>query len=236
MVPRVATAVITAFVLTAMGGCGGGSASNSAAGPAASSSPSAPSPTLSASPGNSDAEQVPKGWASRKFGEVSLATPSTWAPIELQAGKLVTRVELPRRLRNEFVQDLEGPGALVSLVDTETLKGSFFEMFITEIFVSSERSDEAAMDAAELAAFARQNVYVGPDAPKDVKVSVFEHPTAPAIQARYTGVQDGFKLLVIEYTLAFPGTVLHLDLSTDRRNPGADIATSERIVRSARIR
>jgi hypothetical protein len=162
-------------------------------------------------------------------------TPSTWAPITLRAGELVTEANLVRELRNEYLKDLKEPGALGALVDTQTLAGSFFEQFITEIFVSSERSDVPVNSSEELAALARQEVYAGPDAPKGVKVAVFAHPTVPAIQARYTGVRYGQKVLVIEYTLAFPGKLLHLDLSTDERNTGPDVAIGEKIVQLARI-
>jgi hypothetical protein len=78
--------------------------------------------------------------------------------------------------------------------------------------VSAQANSEPPLDAEELASLARDNFYSGPDAPKDVEVSVFDHPAAPAIQARYPFEENGQAGIAVEYTIAFPDRLVFLDL------------------------
>ena len=108
------------------------------------------------------------------------------------------------------------------------------QTFITDIIVSTEEADDSIGTSEELARIARDEIYVGPDAPKDVAISTVPDSAVPAVKAQYTDVQDGDKLGVVEYTLSFPGAIVHLVLGTDIHKPGPDIATSDAIVRTVR--
>jgi hypothetical protein len=188
--------------------------------------PSSPSPT---------APPVPDGWVTHSFGDVTLATPPTWAPVVLRGNQLRTDAALTEELRDIYQQSLKQPNVVGALVDTETLGNSITERFVTEMIVAAQRADSAVDDAEQLAKFAREEIYAGRDAPKDVAVTVFAHPTAPAIRARYTYDERGSRGVTVEYMIAFPTHLVFLGLSTDERNPGPDIATGEKIVRTAGI-
>jgi len=177
---------------------------------------------------------VPNGWVTCRFGHVTVSTPPTWASVTLRAGKLSTRAHLDSDLRKEMVDDLKQPDTLGELVDTESLGWSFRQTFITNIIVSTEEADDSIATSEELARIARDEIYAGPDAPKDVAISTVPDSAVPAVKAQYTDVQDGDKVVVVEYTLSFPGAIVHLDLGTDIHKPGPDIATSDAIVHTVR--
>ena len=174
---------------------------------------------------------VPNGWVTCRFGHVTVSTPPTWASVTLRAGNLSTRAHLDSDLRKEMVDDLKQPDTLGELVDTESLGWSFRQTFITDIIVRTEEADDSIGTSEELA---RDEICVGPDAPKDVAISTVPDSAVPAVKAQYTDVQDGDKLVVVEYTLSFPGAIVHLDLGTDIHKPGPDIATSDAIVHTVR--
>jgi hypothetical protein len=67
-----------------------------------------------------------------------------------------------------------------------------------------------------------------------VAISTIPDSAVPAVKAQYTDVQDGDKVVLVEYTLSFPGAIVHLDLGTDIQKPGPDIATSDAIVHTVR--
>jgi hypothetical protein len=180
-------------------------------------------------------ESVPDDWVKRSFGAITVSAPPTWEPVVLKDNEVATTAELDDVLRKNYLDSLRLPDVLGALLDTQTLEVSILEYFVTDITVSSQSNNEPPVDAEELATLARENYYSGPDAPKEVEVSVFTHPVAPAIQARYSFEQDGQMGRAIEYTIAFPDRLVFLDLATDDRNPEADIAIAEQIVRSARV-
>jgi hypothetical protein len=181
------------------------------------------------------AAPVPEGWVKHSFDAVTVATPATWEPVVLRRNALRTEADLNEQLRRMYMENLKQSNVLGALVDTETLGNSITESFVTEIIVAAQRMESGALEAEQLVRFAREEIYTGPDAPKDVAVTVFEHPTAPAVQARYTYEEDGSKGLAVEYTIAFPTHLVFLGLSTDERNPDADIATGEQIARTATV-
>ena len=98
----------------------------------------------------------------------------------------------------------------------------------------TEEADDSVGTSEELARTARDEIYVGPDAPKDVAISTVPGSAVPAVKAQYTYVQDGDKVVTVEYTLSFPGALVHLDLGTDIHKPGPDIATSDAMVQTVR--
>jgi hypothetical protein len=178
---------------------------------------------------------APDGWVTRSFGAVRLAAPPSWTPVMLDGRKVNTEADLSDELRKVYLENLQQPNVLGALIDTGTLSNTILESFVTEMLVAAQPNESGQVDPEQLATFAREKIYVGPDAPKDVAVTVFSHPTAPAIQARYTYEQDGSKGLAIEYTIAFPNHLVFLGLSTDERNPEPDIAKGEQIARTAAV-
>jgi hypothetical protein len=178
---------------------------------------------------------VPEGWVRRSFDPVSLATPPTWEPVVLRGNALRTAANLNEELRRIYTENLKQSNVLGALVDTETLGNSISESFVTEMIVAAQPVESGGLDAEQLATFAREEIYTGPDAPKDVAVTVFEHPTGQAVQARYTYEESGSKGLAVEYMIAFGTHLVFLGLSTDERNPAPDIATGEKIVRTATV-
>jgi hypothetical protein len=210
-------------------------ATSSATAPSASGS-AIPStkPTGAVSPSGPAASRIPNRWVTCRFGHVTVSTPRTWASVTLREGNLSTRAHLDSDIRKVMVDDLKQPDTLSELVDTESLGWSFRQTFITDIIVSTEEADDSIGTSEELARIARDEIYVGPDAPKDVAISTVPDSAVPAVKAQYTDVQDGDKLVVVEYTLSFPGAIVHLDLGTDIHKPGPDIATSDAIVRTVR--
>jgi hypothetical protein len=175
---------------------------------------------------------APAGWVTRSFGPVSLATPPTWAPIVLADDQVVTDADLDDILREQYLEDLRQPDVLAALVDTETLGAAILEAFITGMYVGAHRNDLPFANSEELAAFAREQIYSGPDAPSGVEITVFAHATAPAIQARYMEEQDNDSLVIVEYTIVFPDQLVFLDFATAERNPDPDIATADQIART----
>lgn len=135
---------------------------------------------------------------------MTVSTAPTWASVTLTAGKLSTRAHLNSDLRKEMIDDLKQTDTLGELVDTESLGWSFRETFITDIVVSMEEADDSIGTSEELARIARDEIYAGPDAPKDVAISTVPGSAVPAVKAQCTGVQDGDKVVFVEYTLSFP--------------------------------
>jgi hypothetical protein len=193
-------------------------------------------PTTSPSqPATGTTASIPDDWVTRSFGAISVAAPPTWEPVVLRDNQVATAAELDPVLQQNYLESLKMPDVLGALLDTQTLGASVLEYFVTDITVSAQSNTEPPVDAEELATLARDIYYSAPDAPKNVELSVFDHPSAPALQARYPFEQDGQAGIAIDYTIAFPDRLVFLDLATDNRNPEADIATAENIVRSVRI-
>ena len=224
------------LVATAVTACGGTSHELAASDSSATQLLVADDPTSPSQSRTGATASVPDDWVTRSFGVITVAAPPTWEPVVLRDNEVTTAAELDPVLRKNYLEALKMPDVLGALLDTHTLGASILEYFVTDITVSAQSNSEPPMDAEELAALAHDNYYSGPDAPKGVELSVFDHPAAPAIQARYPFDQDGQAGIAIEYTIAFPDRLVFLDLATDNRNPEADIATAETIVRSARVK
>ncbi len=237
--------IVAVFVVvTVAAGCGGpGStvdevdqarATSSSTAPPSSSATPTVKPTGAVSPTGPAAPRIPSGWVTYRFGHLTVSTPPTWASVTLKAGKLNTRAKLNSQIRKTMSDDLKQPDVLGDLVDTKSLGASFREHFITAILMSTEEADDSITTSEEMARIAREDLYVGPDEPKDVAISTLPASPVPAVKARYTHVENGDKAVYVDYALSFPGAIVHLNLSTDIRKPAPDIATSDAIARTVR--
>jgi hypothetical protein len=207
--------------------------SATAASPSSSATPST-KPTGAVSPSEPAPPRVPNGWVTYRFGHLTVSTPATWASVTLKAGKLSTRAKLNSEIRKSMIDELKQPDTLGELVDTKSLRFSFRQTFITDILLSTEEADDSISTSDELARIVRDEINVGPGAPKGVAISTFPGAVVPAVKAQYTDVQDGDKVVLVDYTLSFPGAIVYLDLGTDIHKPAPDIATSDAIVHTVR--
>ncbi len=236
--------IVAVFVVVVASGCGGpGStvddvdearASSSATPSRSNSATPSTTPTGAVTPSGPAAPRVPNGWVTYRFGHVTVSTPPTWASVTLKAGKLSTRAKLNSEIRKSMSDDLKQPDTLGSLVDTKSLGRSFREKFITAIVVYTEEADDSIATSEDLARIDREEIYVGSDAPKNVAISTVPASAVPAVKAQYIEVQRGDKVVAVDYTLSFPGAIVHLDLGTDIHKPAPDIATSDAIVHTVR--
>ena len=236
---HVAVTAAALVAVTTFAGCGGTSAPVAVPDrkpSAVASSPttahaSVPTPSPSAL---NHLKQVPAGWTNRAFGPALVATPSTWAPVELRNGKLVTKARLSPDERKDLLKELAGEGVLGYLIDTRTIRSFGPEYFVTDIHVWQEQLDRPFANGSELLRYVK-DMYSGPDAPSEVTVTPLAGAGGSIVEARYTDSEGGRKAVLVELVVAFPHVLLHLDAATDVRRPGPHVAVIEAIARSASL-